>query len=169
MGLYQSKPVSEWSAQEVAAEVSALGQQYSVYSERILENALDGTVLQLMTSQEIRETFDDLDIGNRLHRRVLEKKLLVLNGNGTAMSSALQRSSTCPVSTISFGSSSPTQKPKLLRRQSTLLQSPEKSAIMAMMAAAAETQAEEYRSLVARQASLQMQVENLAVSTTQAA
>lgn len=86
MGLEQSKPLEQWQASDVAAEVGNLGQQYTSYSAHLFENGVDGAFLASLSNEEVKETLDDLGIDSRLHRRVLEKKLNAVKAGKTGVS-----------------------------------------------------------------------------------
>ena len=75
MGLEHSKPLTQLTHEEVASTVEKLGKHYSEAAKSIRDNAVDGAFLDGLSPTEIEETLDDLGIENRLHRRVLEKKL----------------------------------------------------------------------------------------------
>lgn len=76
MGLAQSKKsVDQWDSEQTAAAVESLGSSYAPYANAIKGNAIDGPFLLTLSAAELQETMDDLGIVNRLHRRVVERKL----------------------------------------------------------------------------------------------
>ncbi|CAB9522046.1 expressed unknown protein [Seminavis robusta] len=82
MGLDQSRPLNQWDSAKVSAAMENLGGQYKPYAASVLENGVDGAFLAGLGSAEFQETMDDLKITSRLHRRVLTKKLTMLNDSG---------------------------------------------------------------------------------------
>jgi hypothetical protein len=56
-----------------------LGKHYAPYADATKVNGVDGFMLATLSCSEIPETLDDLQIQNRLHRRVIERKLSVLS------------------------------------------------------------------------------------------
>jgi len=75
MGSDQSKSLAALDAKEVAQAITQLGQKFEGYGQISIDNGVDGELLAGMTDVEVLETLDDLDITNRLHRRVLIKVL----------------------------------------------------------------------------------------------
>ena len=75
MGLEHSKPVAQLQANDVATIVEQLGKHYEDAAKSIRENGVDGIFLASLSPKEVKETLDDLGVQNRLHRRVLERKL----------------------------------------------------------------------------------------------
>lgn len=75
MGLEHSKPLAELQVDDIAAVVEQLGKHYTEIANAIRENGVDGAFLETLNSTELQETLDDLGVTNRLHRRVLERKL----------------------------------------------------------------------------------------------
>jgi hypothetical protein len=74
MGSTPSKPLLEWTSQELAVALERLGSQHAVYAPTILDNGVDGALLYNFSDQEFAETLTDLNITNRLHCRVLTKE-----------------------------------------------------------------------------------------------
>ena len=68
-----SKPFQQWSSEELAQAISNRGSSdlYKQYSERVLQEGVDGSLLWHMKESEFLETLTDLDVTNRLHVRVL--------------------------------------------------------------------------------------------------
>lgn len=71
MGSNTSKPLSEFSKEEVAALVRGYGGQFVQYVDRIVQNCVDGELLASMNVEEFLETLDELGVDFRLHRRKL--------------------------------------------------------------------------------------------------
>jgi len=71
--------LEDWSAEQVAAAVRSLGAKYEPYADAVLANHVDGSLVAALDGDELEETFEDLDITNRLHRRVLTAKLQSLS------------------------------------------------------------------------------------------
>jgi class 3 adenylate cyclase len=69
MGSKSSKPLNEYSQDEVAACISSYGGMFAQYAQRIRENGVDGELLATMNEQELHETLDELEVESRLHRR----------------------------------------------------------------------------------------------------
>jgi hypothetical protein len=74
MGSTPSKPLLEWTSQELALALERLGSQHAAYAPTILDNGVDGALLYNFSDQEFAETLTDLNITNRLHCRVLTKE-----------------------------------------------------------------------------------------------
>jgi class 3 adenylate cyclase/GAF domain-containing protein len=75
MGSSASKPLKDLSKDEISQAIATLGESYEMYCDVFIGNGLDGRVLDNLDENEIQETLDDLEITNRLHRRVLVKEL----------------------------------------------------------------------------------------------
>lgn len=190
MGLHQSRPLKEWGCEDVAAAISGLGQHYGPYVTAIQENSVDGALLLSLSVPEIRETLDDLKILNRLHRRVIEKKLLGLMKEGGLTAAATASSSVPaqlePQEHYSYSSAAPkrylfpkesgscsstdSRDEETSRTESEsdpeLLLTPEEIArkrIMDFMAVAQEQQRKEREALVARESALTSQIQMLRI------
>jgi hypothetical protein len=77
MGSTPSKPLLEWTSQELGLALEGLGgagSKYVAYIPTILDNGVDGALLYDFSDQEFAETLTDLNITNRLHCRVLTKE-----------------------------------------------------------------------------------------------
>ena len=92
MGANTSKPLNEWTSDEVSEELGrvgvrielshlavfailTVGPKFAEYRASIVDNGVDGTLLASLTEDELEETLEDLEITNRLHKRILQKKL----------------------------------------------------------------------------------------------
>jgi class 3 adenylate cyclase len=82
MGSSPSKPLIEWSTDDLKEAMSPLGLKYQPYCTAIAENSIDGSVLASLTEQELEEALEDLGITNRLHRLVLRKKMMTVARQG---------------------------------------------------------------------------------------
>ncbi len=71
MGSSSSKSLDDCTKEDVALGVSALGQTYEAYCDALLVNGINGKLLNALDAKELEESMDDLNITNRLHRRVL--------------------------------------------------------------------------------------------------
>lgn len=78
MGTPLSKPVEEWTSEDVAIIVGTTGGKYEAYAEAIQEEGVCGLVLS--NEKELEETLTDLKITSKLHRRILRKKWAVYSG-----------------------------------------------------------------------------------------
>jgi hypothetical protein len=70
-----SKPLIEWTTEEVANAVSSLGTAYESYSDILLSNGCDGFTIKDLSSEEIIECLNDMGINQLLHRKNICKKL----------------------------------------------------------------------------------------------
>lgn len=88
MGAPLSKPVEDWTLEEVANVVEASGTDpaYQSYGEAVRAGGVCGLVLA--TPGEVEETLDDLSIKVKLHRRVLTKKWQAYSGQTVAVTAA---------------------------------------------------------------------------------
>ena len=75
MGTGSSKPLNEWSSEDLTEGLDTISPKYKAYKESIVENGVDGAFLVSLEENEIDETLDDLGIQNRLHRRILKSKI----------------------------------------------------------------------------------------------
>ena len=68
-----SKPFQQWTSEELAQAIYNRGSSdsYKQYSERVLQEGVDGSLLWSMKESEFLETLADLNVTNRLHVRVL--------------------------------------------------------------------------------------------------
>lgn len=183
MGLDISTPVEEWDYDDCADGLISLGEQYALYADAVLDHRVDGSVLATLLPWEISESLRDLGIHNRVHRRFLQKKLLVLLHGPMDMSSAVDISRSLSTSSLASTdvSHSTCQQPprrgssaaKDCRRRRTSAKSQEsgshpqeldstneddKGFFQALLAATAEQQKQEWKALQARQLALQAQV-----------
>ena len=185
MGLDISTPVEEWDCDDFADGLISLGEQYAPYADAVLDHRVDGSVLATLLPWEISESLRDLGIHNRVHRRFLQKKLLVLLHGPMDMSSAMDMSRSLSLSTsacalTSLSQSTGQEAPCLgssasrdCRRRRTSAASQEgesesqeldsireddQGLFRALLAATAEQQKQEWKSLQARQLALQAQV-----------
>jgi hypothetical protein len=71
MGASTSKPLRDLSTEEVANAVQSKGPKFGTYAEAICDNGVDGGLLASLDEDTLAETFEDLGITNRLHKRVL--------------------------------------------------------------------------------------------------
>ena len=178
MGLEISTPVEEWESKDFAEELILLGEQYAPYADAVLDHGVDGSVLTTLLPREISETLHDLGIHNQRHRRVLQKKLLVLMHGPMDIGSAMDisRSPSMDMSrsaSQSLSKDSSTSGDFRRRRSSQTSQvsqtsrdgigEDDKALILAFMTAAAKQQEQEREALLARQVALQAQVASLAL------
>ena len=92
MGATQStKPLEGYSKEEIAEVVASYGGKYKHYRKTITENGMDGSFLATLCEEEFRETMDDLDISQRLHRRKLMNEFRKSRG----ISSGSSRGKSC--------------------------------------------------------------------------
>lgn len=75
MGTSLSRPFRDLSKEEISFAVADLGDRYKEYCDALNANGVDGSLLESLDESEIEETLDDLEITNRLHRRVLMREL----------------------------------------------------------------------------------------------
>ena len=69
-------PLAEWSTDDVSKALHGMGRKFEAYADAVSENQVDGSLLlSFLQDGTLDETFDDLGLSNRLHRRVLTKKL----------------------------------------------------------------------------------------------
>lgn len=75
MGALDSKPIKEFTKEDISVAVANLGEPYHAYAATFNGNGVDGKLLDGLKRTEIEETLDDLDVANRLHRQVLMMEL----------------------------------------------------------------------------------------------
>ena len=73
MGTSSSKPFNVWSSDDVSKSLKSLGPKFAEYADVAVENGVDGDLLESLDETELQETLDDLEISNRLHRRIILK------------------------------------------------------------------------------------------------
>jgi class 3 adenylate cyclase len=96
MGTLESKPIKECTKEDISLAVASLGEPYQVYASTLNGNAVDGRLLDVLGTTEIEETLDDLDIANRLHRRVLLLELNKAKSGGEYVAAAYNYSPSTP-------------------------------------------------------------------------
>ena len=75
MGTKLSQPLPDVSVDELATLLQGLGANYVSYADSVRDNGGNGFfVASLQDETELLETLDDLEIDNRLHRRVLVRE-----------------------------------------------------------------------------------------------
>ncbi len=100
MGSSHSRPFSCLSKEEISFAVADLGERYKVYCESVIANGVDGSFLIALDESEIEETLDDLDITNRLHRRVLIRELNKAQSSNDFVSASYDYDPSTPASEL---------------------------------------------------------------------
>ena len=73
--------VSALTAQDVAAQVRALGKPYEGYADKVEENGLDGSFLEELTADDLPGIFTDIGVQSTMHQKKLSAVLKVLKLN----------------------------------------------------------------------------------------
>jgi class 3 adenylate cyclase len=100
MGAQLSKPFKDLTTEEISQAVANLGERYKPYCDILIGNGVDGSLLESLNDDEVEETLDDLEITNRLHRRVLLKELNKAKSNKDFVSSSYEYGPSTPSSDL---------------------------------------------------------------------
>jgi hypothetical protein len=80
MGGGASVPIA--SAEDVAAQVRALGEPYHGYAERISADGIDGAFINSITSTDLPDLFTDVGVASAVHKKKLELVFASFKTNG---------------------------------------------------------------------------------------
>ena len=75
MGATNTKPLEQWTPGEVATACNSLGSAYAAYLPALESNGVNGALLASLALEDLPDTFESLDITNRLHQKVLSQAL----------------------------------------------------------------------------------------------
>ena len=78
MGLLQSKALATCSCVDIALAVTNMGAAYEDYAMEVVAQNIDGAKLDSLREEDMSLVLERWGVNNRLHRLVLEKRLLHL-------------------------------------------------------------------------------------------